>query len=266
MSTRSADVIETPIQPLDRVIRQRGQREVFCGLTGIVWLHRKIQDAFFLVVGSRTCAHLIQSAAGVMIFAEPRFATAIIDERDLAGLADMNDELDEDSFGISTNTRILDVTDLANPVEVSAIPSSNPAIDHNLYVRDSIIYEANYRSGLRVFDATDPLNPVEVAFFDTFANDDLPAFNGLWSNYPYFDSGTIVGSDIEQGLFVFSVGHELSIFYPDGRPEKILASSPSIDVEVVEAVVETGLGGDVGIGHERGGAIPCLTQALRQVG
>jgi light-independent protochlorophyllide reductase subunit N len=76
------------------VIKQRGQREVFCGLTGIVWLHRKIQDAFFLVVGSRTCAHLLQSAAGVMIFAEPRFATAIIDERDLAGLADANAELD----------------------------------------------------------------------------------------------------------------------------------------------------------------------------
>ncbi|MEO8333555.1 MAG: ferredoxin:protochlorophyllide reductase (ATP-dependent) subunit N [bacterium] len=76
------------------VLRERGQREVFCGLTGIVWLHRKMQDAFFLVVGSRTCAHLIQSAAGVMIFAEPRFATAILDERDLAGLADCNDELD----------------------------------------------------------------------------------------------------------------------------------------------------------------------------
>ena len=76
------------------VLRERGQREVFCGLTGIVWLHRKIQDAFFLVVGSRTCAHLLQSAAGVMIFAEPRFATAIIDERDLAGLADAHEELD----------------------------------------------------------------------------------------------------------------------------------------------------------------------------
>jgi len=76
------------------VLRERGQHEVFCGLTGIIWLHRKIQDAFFLVVGSRTCAHLIQSAAGVMIFAEPRFATAIIDERDLAGLSDANTELD----------------------------------------------------------------------------------------------------------------------------------------------------------------------------
>jgi len=84
------------------VLRERGQREVFCGLTGIIWLHRKIQDAFFLVVGSRTCAHLLQSAAGVMIFAEPRFATAIIDERDLAGLADANEELDR------VVTRLLD--------------------------------------------------------------------------------------------------------------------------------------------------------------
>ncbi|MEM8749467.1 MAG: ferredoxin:protochlorophyllide reductase (ATP-dependent) subunit N [Pseudomonadota bacterium] len=76
------------------VLHQRGQHEVFCGLTGIMWLHRKIQDAFFLIVGSRTCAHLMQSAAGVMIFAEPRFGTAIMEERDLAGIADMHDELD----------------------------------------------------------------------------------------------------------------------------------------------------------------------------
>jgi light-independent protochlorophyllide reductase subunit N len=72
----------------------RGQKAVFCGLTSIIWLHRKIQDAFFLVIGSRTCAHLIQSAAGVMIFAEPRFGTAIIEERDLAGIADAHEELD----------------------------------------------------------------------------------------------------------------------------------------------------------------------------
>ena len=91
-----------PVVPLPReggcadvpILKERGQREVFCGLTGIVWLHRRLQDAFFLVVGSRTCAHLIQSAAGVMIFAEPRFGTAILTDRDLAGMADANEELD----------------------------------------------------------------------------------------------------------------------------------------------------------------------------
>jgi light-independent protochlorophyllide reductase subunit N len=87
-TAKSIGCLDAPVR------KERGQHAVFCGLTGIIWMHRKIQDAFFLVVGSRTCAHLIQSAAGVMIFAEPRFATAIIDERDLAGLADVHDELD----------------------------------------------------------------------------------------------------------------------------------------------------------------------------
>lgn len=71
-----------------------GPKQVFCGLAGIVWLHRKLQDAFFLVVGSRTCAHMLQAAAGVMVFAEPRFATAVLEERELAGLADCGAELD----------------------------------------------------------------------------------------------------------------------------------------------------------------------------
>ena len=87
---RSAEVAVSDIGARN----ENGERAVFCGLTSIIWLHRKIQDAFFLVVGSRTCAHLIQSAAGVMIFAEPRFATAVLEERDLAGLADCHQELD----------------------------------------------------------------------------------------------------------------------------------------------------------------------------
>ncbi|MBU6373836.1 MAG: ferredoxin:protochlorophyllide reductase (ATP-dependent) subunit N [Alphaproteobacteria bacterium] len=103
LESQAGSVAEAParddgcaVAPAARpVLRERGQREVFCGLTGIIWLHRKIQDAFFIIVGSRTCAHLMQSAAGVMAFAEPRFATAIIEDRDLAGLADANDELDK---------------------------------------------------------------------------------------------------------------------------------------------------------------------------
>ncbi len=78
------------------ILKKRGQREVFCGLTSIIWLYRKMQDAFFLLVGSRNCAHLLQSAAGVMILAEPRFGTAILEETDLAGLADAQDKLDRE--------------------------------------------------------------------------------------------------------------------------------------------------------------------------
>lgn len=83
---------DAPVSPA--VCVEHGERQTFCGLAGIVWLHRKMRDSFFLVIGSRTCAHLLQAAAGVMIFAEPRFATAVLQERDLAGLADCNEELD----------------------------------------------------------------------------------------------------------------------------------------------------------------------------
>ena len=35
-------------QELPEVATERGERAVFCGLTSIIWLHRRIQDAFFL--------------------------------------------------------------------------------------------------------------------------------------------------------------------------------------------------------------------------
>ena len=47
---------------------------------------------------------------------------------------------------------------------------------------------------------------VEVAYFDTFPQNDNANFNGLWSNYPFFPSGTVIGSDLEKGLFVWRLG------------------------------------------------------------
>lgn len=60
-------------------------RDDFCSLAPIGWLHHKMQDAFFLVVGTRSCQGFLQTALGVMIFAQPRFATALLDEDDLSG-------------------------------------------------------------------------------------------------------------------------------------------------------------------------------------
>jgi light-independent protochlorophyllide reductase subunit N len=125
-------------------LRERGQHEVFCGLTGIIWLHRKIQDAFFLIVGSRTCAHLMQSAAGVMIFAEPRFGTAIIDERDLAGLADAHDELDrtvEELLARRPDIKLLFLVGSC-PSEVIKLDLGRAAqrLSHKLQLRPKVLY------------------------------------------------------------------------------------------------------------------------------
>ncbi len=118
----------------------------------------------------------------------------------------LNDELDEENGLVpTTTTRVIDVSDPANPVLVGTFTSGRPSIDHNLYTRDGFIFEANYRSGLRVFDASDPVHPVEIAYFDTFPNSDAAQFNGAWSVYPFFPSGTVIVSDIERGLFILDV-------------------------------------------------------------
>lgn len=118
----------------------------------------------------------------------------------------LNDELDENNGQVSTTTtRIIDVSYINNPFQAGTFTTGLGSIDHNLYTRDELIFESNYRTGLRVFNATDPLNPVEVGFFDTHPGSNGLGFNGAWSNYPYFPSGNVIVSDIERGLFVLDV-------------------------------------------------------------
>jgi len=118
----------------------------------------------------------------------------------------LNDELDEENGVVSvTTTRVINVEDLSNPFLEGTFTTGLPSIDHNLYTRDHVIYESNYRSGVHVFDALDPKNPVEIAFFDTFPGSDAPQFNGTWSNYPFFPSGNVIISDFERGLFIVRV-------------------------------------------------------------
>lgn len=147
-----------------------------------------------------------------------------------------NDELDENAFNIFSRTRIFDVSNPAAPTFVGFFANGLTNIDHNLYTKGNLIFESNYRAGLRIFDATNPLAPFEIAHFDTWIEDDLPSFNGLWNNYPYYNSGTIIGSDIEKGLFVWRMGPpELVFSFPDGNPALIPAQGGSIRVRITPA-------------------------------
>ena len=115
----------------------------------------------------------------------------------------VNDELDEVSGEQSrTRTMIFDVRDLDDPVLVQEMLGTTASSDHNLYVQGNYMYQSNYNSGLRIFDISDPANPVEVAFFDVHPGSDNAGFSGSWSNYPYFESGTILVTGIESGLFM----------------------------------------------------------------
>ena len=67
----------------------------------------------------------------------------------------VNDEGDEIAFKHPTRTWIWDVSDLDAPVLASLYDGPTPSIDHNLYIRGNLVYESNYRSGLRVLDASE---------------------------------------------------------------------------------------------------------------
>ncbi len=120
----------------------------------------------------------------------------------------INDELDEGNSVTETTTRIFNVEDLESPYYAGTVSSGLAAIDHNLYTTDRLMFQSNYRSGLRIFDITDREKPYEIAYFDTYPDDDDAAFNGNWSNYPYLPSGTLLISDIERGLFLVRLSGE----------------------------------------------------------
>lgn len=118
----------------------------------------------------------------------------------------MDDELDERNDADVTNSRTLiwDVQDLDNPLYTGDYIGPSISIDHNQYVVGSYSYQANYRSGLRILDISDIANGnlAEVGFFDIYPSSDSANFNGAWSVYPYFASGNVVVSGIEQGLYI----------------------------------------------------------------
>tara|TARA_B100000959_G_scaffold20281_1_gene19581 strand:+ start:1 stop:1377 length:1377 start_codon:yes stop_codon:yes gene_type:complete len=161
----------------------------------------------------------------------------------------LNDELDEQYNGTLTTTRVLNVEDLSNPHLVSTFTSGSTSIDHNLYTHNGMIFEANYRSGLRVFDASNPTNPVQYGYFDTYPSNDNASFNGLWNVYPYFPSGTVIGSDLESGLFVWEIGILDPCTLPIGTCATDVTGDGFVDVADILGVIDNW--GDCGDGTYR---------------
>jgi len=102
----------------------------------------------------------------------------------------------------TTRTLIWDISDLEDPRLAEEFMGSMPASAHNLYIKGDFAYQANYRYGLHILDISDPLNPREVGTFDTSPYQTGPGFSGAWSTYPYFDSGTVIVTSLQEGLFI----------------------------------------------------------------
>ena len=146
-------------------------------------------------------------------------------------LGDELDELDQSvkpwvlKENVKTRTIVIDLSDLDNPSLHFNYLSDTEAIDHNGYVVGSKFYLASYTSGMRVIDILNIEQKyfTEIGFFDTYIHDhddhtlprwsdpgdhtgkkgqEIEAFNGAWSVYPYFNSENIIISDINSGLFI----------------------------------------------------------------
>jgi len=158
----------------------------------------------------------------------------------------VDDELDAPDFGNVPRftTRVFDVTDLAAPRMVATFSNGLPSVDHNQYTKGRYLYQSNYTTGLRVWDISSPLKPVEVAWFDTRPEDNGTGYQGAWGNYPYFNSGTILISDLQRGMFMVKLSLlELS---PSAPPPAALvpgqATPVSVHVNEMEATI-----GDVAV-------------------
>lgn len=103
-----------------------------------------------------------------------------------------------------THTYALDMSDLDQPIWSSAHGLGSEATDHNLYIRGNWVHQSNYADGLRLFRwSTDPEETLEaIGYFDTSPGTSGPGFSGSWSNYPFFESGTVAVADQQNGLFL----------------------------------------------------------------
>lgn len=135
------------------------------------------------------------------------------------------DELDE-TGSQKTRTFVYDMTDL-DDVKLDFINEPGGInIDHNMYTHRGLLFQSNYTAGLQVFDqqpvvADDGSKSLEmVAEFDIFPDCTSPiacdgaVFAGTWSNYPYFESGTLAVTATEDGVFFLKLDPELAAAYP----------------------------------------------------
>ena len=123
----------------------------------------------------------------------------------------LGDELDELKIGHRTKTRVFDIQNLENPIIHNTYYGQTASIDHNLYVKGSKIYMANYTSGMRVVDFNNISDNDfrEEGYFDTYPSDNSTNFFGAWNVYPFFSSGVILISDINYGLFIVKSSNDL---------------------------------------------------------
>jgi choice-of-anchor B domain-containing protein len=101
----------------------------------------------------------------------------------------------------------VDVTNFSNLLVLDKFGAtySNTSIVHNLISKGDFLYVSHYYDGLRIYNTTDPSNVTVAGYYDTYLGPNAASYKGLWGVYPFLPSGTVIGSDMQEGLFIFDV-------------------------------------------------------------
>ncbi len=108
--------------------------------------------------------------------------------------------------------KIFDVSNLFDPKLVSKFESSPTATAHNAFWVGDFAYVSYYHDGFVIFDLKNPFNPTQVGHYRTFPFPpaSYEGFNGCWGIYPWFPSGTIAVSDMQEGIFTLKPSNEIT--------------------------------------------------------
>jgi len=129
------------------------------------------------------------------------------------------------------DVKILDVSDFSN---ITVLSTFNSGVDpnsmaHNGIIKDNLLYIAYYHDGLRVFDITNPSNPVQVNNYDTYLPNDHVSYRGAWGVYPYLESGNVLVSDMQTGLYVFELSNSSTYISEDNKSISVFPNPASYE-------------------------------------
>jgi choice-of-anchor B domain-containing protein len=158
---------------------------------------------------------------------------------------------DETNGSYVTSYDVSDVTDIKELDRYQKFPGSG-SIVHNTYWLDNFLVNAYYTNGVTIVDATNPGNLVETGWFDTSPFSPTAGYNGCWGVYPFFPSGIIIATDIQEGLFVLQPNFQRAS-YLEGSVTNEVTSTPLFNAKVellsTEIIDSTNLFGEFKTGY-----------------